>query len=142
MHSKYKHSHLNALVKLSRVSGLYPECFVLKTIKIDPNPVAHGGFADIYKGDFLGQEVGIKQLKVYQKSDIEKLLKVMLMYAIFDNVKWVPFPGIVFCSCHLETTVSSQCATILWHLSTTQKPTKGLPCVSLDGKWELVTFLD
>jgi hypothetical protein len=76
MDSSYKHRHLNALIRLSRASGLYPECFVLKTINIDPNPVAHGGFADIHKGDFLGQEVGIKQLKVYQRSDIDKLFKV------------------------------------------------------------------
>ena len=84
MDSAYKHGHLNALIKLSRVSRLYPECIVLKTIKIDPNPVTHGGFADIYKGDLLGQKIGIKQLRVYERSDIDKLFTVMNCVAVVN----------------------------------------------------------
>ena len=76
MDSVYKHRHMNALIKLSKASGLYPECFVLKAIRIDQVPVTYGGFADIYQGDLLGQEICIKQLKVYQKSDMDELFKV------------------------------------------------------------------
>jgi len=96
--SAYKHRHLNALIKLSRASGLYPECFVLKAIKIDRVPVTYGGFADIYKGDLLGQEIGIKQLKVYQKSDMDELFKALSTEAVtwrqLSHPNVLPFYGV------------------------------------------------
>ena len=78
--------HVKALIKLSRATGLYPECLVLKGIEIIGDAVGGGGFADIFKGRLRGQEIAVKVLKVYQKSDIEKLLKVTLKYGIFINV--------------------------------------------------------
>lgn len=78
--------HVKALIKLSRATGLYPECLVLKGIEIIGDAVGGGGFADIFKGRLQGQEIAVKVLKVYQKSDIEKLLKVTLKYGIFINV--------------------------------------------------------
>jgi hypothetical protein len=85
---------------LSGASGLYPECLNLKGIEIIGEAIIgdarRGGFADVFKGRLRDQVIAVKVLRVYQEWDIEKLLKVMLMYAIFDNVKWVPFPGIVF----------------------------------------------
>ena len=77
MDSSYKHSHQNALIKLSRESRLYPECIVLKHVSFDPrNPAACGGFADIYKGHLRGQEIAVKRLRTYEKVDIDKLFKV------------------------------------------------------------------
>jgi hypothetical protein len=35
-----------------------------------------GGFGDICKGVLGGQDIAVKVLRVYQKSDKEKLLKV------------------------------------------------------------------
>jgi len=40
------------------------------------DPVAGGRFGDVYKGRFRGREIAIKVLRVYQKSDMNKLLKV------------------------------------------------------------------
>ena len=73
-----RHHHVKVLVKLSRATGLYPECLVLKGIEIIGDTVGGGGFADIFKGQLWDQEIAVKVLKVYQKLDIEMLLKVTL----------------------------------------------------------------
>ena len=48
--------------------------------------VGGGGFAEIFKGRLQDQEIAVKVLRVYQKSDLEKLLKVTLKYGIFVDV--------------------------------------------------------
>jgi hypothetical protein len=64
-------------MKLSRASGLYPECITLKGIElVGTKAVAGGGFGDIWIGSLEGQEIAVKNLKVYQRSDKDKLLKV------------------------------------------------------------------
>jgi hypothetical protein len=78
--------HVKALIKLSGATGLYPECLVLKGIEIIGDTVGGGGFADIFKGRLRDQEIAVKVLRVYHKSDIEKLLKVTLKYGIFIDV--------------------------------------------------------
>jgi len=72
-----KSRFVKALIRLSRASGLYPECLVLSGMKIEGDAVAGGGFGDVYKGSFKGHEIAVKVLKVYQKSDMDKLLKVI-----------------------------------------------------------------
>jgi hypothetical protein len=81
-----KRRHVKALIRLSGATGLYPECLVLKGIEIIGDAVGGGGFADIFKGRLLDQAIAVKVLRVYQKSDMEKLLKVTLKYAIFVHV--------------------------------------------------------
>ena len=73
---EYEHRHMAALIKLSKASGLVPECLILKGIELDSKPIAGGGYGDVYKGRSRGQEMALKALRVYQKSDIQKLLKV------------------------------------------------------------------
>jgi hypothetical protein len=79
--------HVKALIRLSGATGFYPECLVLEGIKIIGGAVGGGGFADIFKGHLLDQEIAVKMLRVYKKSDMEKLLKVTLKYVIFVDVK-------------------------------------------------------
>jgi hypothetical protein len=85
-----------APIGLSGATGLYPKCLVLKDVDILGDAVAGGGFADIFKGQLPGQEITVKMLKVYQKSDIEQHLKVALKSVIFIKVESRPFPGIFF----------------------------------------------
>ena len=44
----------------------------------DPASVAHyrGGFADVWKGEYCGQEVAVKVLRVYVNSDLQKITRV------------------------------------------------------------------
>ena len=66
---EYEHHHKAVLIKLSKASGLVPECLVLKGIELNSKPIASGGYGDVYKGRSRGQEMVLK-------SDIQKLLKV------------------------------------------------------------------
>lgn len=68
---------VNALVLLSRGSGLYPECLVLRGVQwAGDDPIAAGRFGDVYKGKIRGQHVAIKKLRIYEKTNISKHLKV------------------------------------------------------------------
>jgi hypothetical protein len=72
-----KHFHAGALIGLSRASGLYPECIVLKDIQFTGGrAVAAGGFGEVWKGLCQSQEIAVKVLKVFESSDMTKLLKV------------------------------------------------------------------
>ena len=44
----------------------------------DPATVPHsrGGFADVWKGEYRGLEVGVKVLRTSTKSDLEKIARV------------------------------------------------------------------
>ena len=77
---------MKALLKLSRASGLYPECLVLKDIAIEAHPVARGGYGDVYKGLLHGQEIAVKALRIYQDSDLAKLLKVSFDLRLFTEL--------------------------------------------------------
>ena len=39
-------------------------------------PLYHGGFAEIWKGQYQGRDVAVKVLKVYQTSNFEKITRV------------------------------------------------------------------
>ena len=51
-----------------------PECMVLNVV--GKAAVDCGSFGDIWKGVLGTQDIAVKVLKVYQKSNKEKLLKV------------------------------------------------------------------
>ena len=53
-------------------------------IEILGDAVGAGGFADIYRGRLQGELIAVKMLKVYERSDIDKLLKVRPKFGIFD----------------------------------------------------------
>jgi len=79
------------LLKLSRLSGLYPECLVRDDVQlIGTDPVAAGGFGEVWKGRVPGQElIAVKIMKIYEKSDVEKLLKVSFSIACVGySLKW------------------------------------------------------
>jgi hypothetical protein len=63
-------------MKLSKASGLYPECLVLKCVDMERDPVAVGGYGDVHKGLLQGEQIAVKVLRLYQKADLVKLLKV------------------------------------------------------------------
>jgi hypothetical protein len=66
-----------ALVKLSKESGTYPECLVLRGVDLQSKePQESGAFGDVWKEELQGQNVAIKVVRKYVKSDIEKIAKV------------------------------------------------------------------
>ena len=76
----HKPRHIKALLRLSRASGLYPECLALKGVKIEAHPVARGSYGDVFKGHLHGRVIAVKALRIYQTSYLAKLLKVTLDY--------------------------------------------------------------
>jgi hypothetical protein len=69
---------LQALLRLSRASGLHPRCFVLPELQKIGQQVAAGGFGDIWKGLVCGQTVSVKIMRIFQHSHVEGALKVFL----------------------------------------------------------------
>jgi hypothetical protein len=81
----YKRRHLKTLVKLSRASRLYPECLTLTGVKIGNNPVAAGGFGDIFRGNVRGENIAVKVLRIFKKKDMDDLLKVGTNISVFHQ---------------------------------------------------------
>ncbi|KAG6915879.1 hypothetical protein DXG01_009456 [Tephrocybe rancida] len=81
--SKFRNSLVVATQRLATKSGLYPARYELKDVsQIGDYPVAAGGFSDIYKGDFQGQVVCIKTMRLYQKKQIDHAMKKLSKEAI------------------------------------------------------------
>ncbi|KAG6843375.1 hypothetical protein H0H87_005296 [Tephrocybe sp. NHM501043] len=72
----FRRNLIVAMQRLSVKSGLYPTCHELKDVTpIGDYPVAAGGFADIYKGHFQERVVCLKVIRLYEKSQIQHMLK-------------------------------------------------------------------
>ncbi|KAG6823680.1 hypothetical protein H0H93_003243, partial [Arthromyces matolae] len=78
-----RRSFIVASQRLCKASNLYPECYDLSDIVLsNPYPLIAGGFADIYRGMFEGQEVSLKAIRIYQNTEIKRFLKVGLPFVI------------------------------------------------------------
>ncbi|THU88736.1 kinase-like protein [Dendrothele bispora CBS 962.96] len=75
---KLRSKILHAIIRLSNVSGLYPDSLALdayNVTKVGNHPVAAGGFGDIWKGLIGEQMVCLKVARICGDSDVQKLLK-------------------------------------------------------------------
>lgn len=69
------------LICCVRRREVVPECMFLNGVeKTSRDPVAHGGFANIWKGTYLGKEVAIKSVRVHGGVDFTSLKKVRGCY--------------------------------------------------------------
>jgi len=90
---------LNGIVQLSKLSGLYPECLVVRGVqKLGHTAVAGGSFGDIWQGHVEGQEIAIKVMRVFGSSDVEKALKAFSHEAVLwrqlRHPNLLPFYGV------------------------------------------------
>ncbi|KAH0578523.1 hypothetical protein H2248_003673 [Termitomyces sp. 'cryptogamus'] len=87
-----------ATQRLAAASGLYPASYELTNVTIPKTSEKSGGFGDVYKGHFRGQEVSIKVLRLYQNQDMGKLMKVFTREAILwsqlRHPNLLPFYGV------------------------------------------------
>lgn len=73
---------LSALRKLSKHSGLYPDCLLLQGIKPHgSDPVEAGRFGDVWKGELNGRPVAVKIIRTYLKSDVAQLARASFLSA-------------------------------------------------------------
>lgn len=71
-----KRIYINTILRLAKQSGQYPTCLRLEGIRLDNQPIAGGAFGEVYKGDLNGSLIAVKVVRLYLRSDIEKLLRV------------------------------------------------------------------
>ena len=83
---------LGALVRLSKLSKLYPECLTITDLERDDDVLDSGRFGDIYKGRSRNQAICLKVIKVNQKRQMQHLLKVSL-FGAFNNCKCLSIIG-------------------------------------------------
>ena len=73
----YKGPFLNAMLRLSSRSSIYPKTLVQNSVTVQgPNPLTAGQFGDVWKGTFQDQQVAIKVLRLYVTSDVSQHVKV------------------------------------------------------------------
>ncbi|KIM91561.1 hypothetical protein PILCRDRAFT_58112, partial [Piloderma croceum F 1598] len=136
LHLSIKRHYIHTLMKLSRALRLYPECMMLNGIElVGRKAVTGGAFSDIWIGSLGSQEISVKVLKLYQRSDINKLLKVFSSEAMtwqqLKHQNVLPFYGVF----HLEN--DRLCLASLWmcngniiHFLESVPDTKCVPLVS------------
>ncbi|KAF8064122.1 kinase-like domain-containing protein, partial [Lyophyllum atratum] len=92
----FRSPFMNALLRLSRRSGLYPNLLLRNQVSLDgTDAVAAGQFGDVWKGKFQDQQVAVKVLKVYMTSDLtehfKKVLHETLIWRQLRHTNVLPF---------------------------------------------------
>ncbi|KAJ7673390.1 kinase-like domain-containing protein [Mycena rosella] len=89
-----------ALIRLSRASGLHPNCFPLSDLEKIGQQVTGGGFSDIWKGLVRGQTVAVKIMRLFQETAIEAALKQFgseaLIWGQLSYPNLLPFYGLYY----------------------------------------------
>jgi len=74
---KYRSPFLNAMLRLSSNSGIYPKILVQDSVTIEgSSPLTTGQFGDVWKGMFQGRRAAIKILRPCGASDVSQHVKV------------------------------------------------------------------
>ncbi|KAF9257434.1 kinase-like protein [Marasmius fiardii PR-910] len=89
------------MLRLSKRSGLCPQCLMVKNVKrLGDFPVSGGGFGDVWKGKIGEQVVCLKVVKVYLVSDVQQLLQEYMQEAIvwqqLKHPNLLPFMGMFY----------------------------------------------
>ncbi|TDL24388.1 kinase-like protein, partial [Rickenella mellea] len=90
---------MRALTRLAKLTACYPDSLILSGIRRTcMDPVAGGGFADIWKGHLNSNCVAMKALRIYNRSVREKALKEFCHEAIIwrqlKHPNILPFHGV------------------------------------------------
>lgn len=56
-------------------------------------PLYHGGFLDVWKGQYNGQQVAAKALRVYSMNDLDKIKTVGCPQLVFQRTYHFPYRG-------------------------------------------------
>ncbi|KAJ6571115.1 kinase-like domain-containing protein [Mycena capillaripes] len=99
--SVVKPSLFKALTRLSRASELFPTCLPLPELQtVGKQPVAGGGFGDVYQGLVQGQSVCVKVMRLFRIQDIQVVLKQFgqegLIWRQLCHPNVLPFFGVYY----------------------------------------------
>ena len=133
----YKSPFLNAMLRLSGKSGIYPKIFVQNSVIIEgPNPLTAGQFGDVWKGTFQGRQVAIKILRLYAMSDVSQHVKVSFSIFYSGSCRNIFFLENSSGNTHLATTPSHQHFAISLPSLSREQPEGTRPCLSMDAEWQ------
>ncbi|KAF9440080.1 hypothetical protein P691DRAFT_688782, partial [Macrolepiota fuliginosa MF-IS2] len=98
---KYQSHVLVALYRLSKVSTLHPQHYVLKDVVLDQCPVAvdSGGFCDVYREYYGGQYLCLRILCVYEDSKdrfLRHYSKETILWGQAKHSNILPFYGVCY----------------------------------------------
>jgi Protein tyrosine and serine/threonine kinase len=109
MDSAHKLLFVRVLTYLSDKSGFYPESLTLTDITPERGRRAIGGFADVYKGTCLGEDIalkvfkyplpsGVDSLNTLRSSDdrLQNLLREFITWRQLSHPNVLPFYGVYF----------------------------------------------
>jgi hypothetical protein len=96
-------------------------------------PLCHGGFADVWKGQYDGREVAVKVLKVYRTSNFEKIRKVDPLRLSRAPANLPRFPDVLQGGRNMEDPSSSKCVTTVGGDDDRGPVRDG---IGVDGQWE------
>ncbi|KAJ7224696.1 kinase-like domain-containing protein [Mycena pura] len=84
------------LVKLSEVSDILPHTISIEGVTLEnTTPVARGGFADIYRGQYAKGDVALKRLIIKEGYDIQReFLREALIWQQLRHENILPFLGV------------------------------------------------
>jgi hypothetical protein len=115
--SAHKFLLVRALTSLSEASQVYPESLTLTDVKPERGRRASGGFADVFKGTCLGEDIALKVFKYFLPSGVDSLdswgrssddhcknlLRGFMTWRQLSHPNILPFYGIYFLEDTLET---------------------------------------
>jgi hypothetical protein len=68
---------VHLLLRLSKKFALHPECLSISGLQLPGKyAVACGAYGDVWKGLLRGEDVSVKVVRLFNRSDIQTLLKV------------------------------------------------------------------
>ncbi|KAG5635033.1 hypothetical protein H0H81_012644 [Sphagnurus paluster] len=83
LEQNFRRQLIVAAQRLSTKSALYPACYAIEHVELESDdPIAAGGFCDIFKGYLQDQAVSLKTIRIYEKDAIEHVLKKFSKEAI------------------------------------------------------------
>ena len=115
MDSAHKPLFIRTLTRLSEKSGLYPDSLTLTNVTPEPGRRATGGFADVYKGTCLGEDIalkvfksplpsGVDSLNALTSSDdrVHNLMREFIIWRQLSHPNVLPFYGVHFLNISVE----------------------------------------
>ncbi|KAF9263056.1 kinase-like protein [Marasmius fiardii PR-910] len=103
------------MIRLSRKSGLHPQCLTIRGVeKLGDYPVGGGAFGDVWKGRVGRQLVCLKVIRAFNRSDVQQILKDYMQEGIIwrqlNHPNVLPFMGIYY----LDTKQRQLCLVSPW----------------------------
>jgi len=132
----YRSPFLNAMLRLSSKSGIYPKILIQNSVTIESsNPLTVGYFGDMWKGTFQGQQVAIKILRPHTTPDPSQHVKVgfsIFLQRFLPNILIENSSG----NAYLATTPSRQHFAIFLSSPSGERFIEIRPCFSMDAEWQ------